>query len=75
MFLQESIPDTSRYMVLGYSITFIVMALYVLSLYIRNRNLNQDLSMLEDMDKSEMSEAGSAKRTGKKPAGSAKTRK
>ncbi len=51
MFFQESIPDTSRYMVLGYSITFVVMALYVFSLYIRHRNLNQDKAMLEEMDK------------------------
>jgi hypothetical protein len=27
------------------------MALYVASIYIRNRNLNQDVAMLEEMDK------------------------
>lgn len=51
MFFQESVPDTSRYMVMGYTIAFVVMALYVFSLYIRNRNLNQDLTALEEMDK------------------------
>jgi len=52
MFLQESPPDTSRYMVLGYSIAFVVMTIYVFSLYIRNRNLNRDKAILEEMDKS-----------------------
>ena len=51
MFLQEAIPDTSGYMIAGYAVAFIVMALYVLSLYLRNRNLNQDLTLLEEMDK------------------------
>jgi hypothetical protein len=52
MFLQTPTPDTSGYMIAGYAIAFIVMALYVASIYIRNRNLNQDVAMLEEMDKS-----------------------
>jgi len=51
MFLQETTPDTSGYMIAGYAIAFIVMALYVASIYIRTRNLNQDMTMLEEMDK------------------------
>ena len=51
MFFQEATPDTSGYMIAGYAIAFIVMALYVASIYIRNRNLNQDMTMLEEMDK------------------------
>jgi len=51
MFFQEATPDTSGYMIAGYAIAFIVMALYVASIYLRNRNLNQDMSMLEEMDK------------------------
>lgn len=51
MFLQATTPDTSGYMIAGYAIAFIVMALYVASLYIRNRNLNRDLTLLEEMDK------------------------
>ena len=51
MFLQTSIPDTSEYMILGYSVSFLVIGLYVLSLYIRTRNLKRDLSLLEEMDK------------------------
>lgn len=50
MFIQEFVPDTSRYMVLGFSVSFIVMALYVFSLYIRERNLQRDLALLEEMD-------------------------
>jgi hypothetical protein len=50
MFLQEATPDTSGYMIAGYAVAFIVMALYVLSIYLRSRNLNQDLTLLEEMD-------------------------
>ena len=51
MFFQEATPDTSGYMIAGYAIAFILMALYVASIYIRNRNLHQDMTMLEEMDK------------------------
>ena len=52
MFLQEATPDTSGYMIAGYAVAFLVMFFYVLSIYLRSRNLNQDLSLLEEMDKS-----------------------
>jgi len=51
MFFLEIPPDTSQYMVVGYAISFAVMLIYVASLFIRYRNLNRDLSMLEEMDK------------------------
>ena len=51
MFFLETPPNTSSYMVAGYAVAFGVMLIYVLSLYIRSRNLNRDLSMLEEMDK------------------------
>jgi len=51
MFLQTPAPDTSGYMIAGYAVAFIVMGLYVLSMYLRSRNLNQDRTMLEEMDK------------------------
>jgi CcmD family protein len=53
MFLQEATPDTSGYLIAGYAVAFIVMFVYVLSIYVRSRNLNQDLSLLEEMDKSD----------------------
>jgi hypothetical protein len=49
-FLQHSIPDTSKYMLAGYVIFFIVMILYPLSLYLRQRKLQKDLELLEDLD-------------------------
>lgn len=50
MFLQEITPDTSGYMIAGFIVAFVVMGLYVFSLYLRNRNLNQDLGLLEELD-------------------------
>ena len=52
MFFQESTPDTSGYMIAGYVIAFLVMGLYVASIYLRTRNLNQDMSTLEELEKS-----------------------
>ena len=43
----ETTPDTSGYMIAGYTIAFLVMGLYVFSMYLRYRNLNQDLETLE----------------------------
>jgi CcmD family protein len=51
MFFLETPPDTSGYMIAGYAIAFVVMLIYVASLILRYRNLNRDLSMLEEMDK------------------------
>jgi len=48
MFL-ETTPDTSGYMIAGYVIAFLTMGVYIASLYIRNRNLKQDLEILESM--------------------------
>jgi hypothetical protein len=48
----ESTPDTSAYMIAGYIVAFLVMGIYVLSLYIRNRNLKSELEILEEIDKS-----------------------
>ena len=46
-------PDTSFYMNLGYGFFFVVMGIYVASMYIRNRNLKRDLEMLESLEKEE----------------------
>ena len=51
MFFQEATPDTSGYMIAGYAIAFLVMALYVASMYLRSRNLNQDMTTLQELDK------------------------
>ena len=51
MFFLETPPNTSSYMVAGYAVAFGVMLIYVVSLFIRSRNLKRDLSTLEEMDK------------------------
>ena len=50
MFL-ETTTNTDGYMIAGYAVAFIVMALYVASIYLRSRNLNRDLTLLEELDK------------------------
>jgi hypothetical protein len=64
MFFQEVTPDTSGYMIAGYVISFVVMGLYVASMYLRSRNLKQDMTTLEELDKP----AASAPVAKKKPA-------
>jgi hypothetical protein len=48
-------------MIAGYVIAFLVMALYVASIYLRTRNLHQDLTILEEME-------NPAPDSGKRPA-------
>ncbi len=50
MFFQETTPDTSGYMIAGYAVFFIVSVIYLLSLFIRNRSLQRDLEILEELD-------------------------
>ena len=51
MFFQDTTPDTSAYMIAGYTVFFIVMSIYLLSLFLRSRNLKRDLSLLKDLQK------------------------
>lgn len=51
MFLQQAPADTGAYMIAGYAVIFGVMALYLISLVIRRRNLQQDLQVLEEIEK------------------------
>ncbi len=46
----ETYPDTSGYMIAGYIVSFLTMGIHVLSMYIRNKNLQRDLESLEGMD-------------------------
>ena len=50
MFFQEPIPNTVNYMIAGYIVAFVVLTVYVASLYIRNRNLKQDIAMLAELE-------------------------
>jgi hypothetical protein len=44
-------PDTVNFMILGYSVIFGVMALYLISLVVRFRNLRQDEKTLDELEK------------------------
>jgi hypothetical protein len=48
--VQQTLPaDTFNYMVAGYAVIFGSMLLYVLSLIIRRRSLEQDMSILSEL--------------------------
>ncbi len=46
----ETTPDTTAYMIAGYAVFFIVNAIYLVSLFVRNRSLRRDLETLEELD-------------------------
>jgi hypothetical protein len=48
--LQQMPPDTSSYMIAGFSVIFGTMLLYVSSLIIRWRNLEQDMTVLQELE-------------------------
>ncbi len=50
MFFQEAPANTTTYMIAGYAIIFGVMLLYIISLYLRNRNLERDLEVLQEIE-------------------------
>jgi hypothetical protein len=47
--LQEATPDTLGYMLFGYGVILGTMALFVLSLVSRFRNLRRDLELMEEV--------------------------
>lgn len=51
--LQQGPANTMNYMIAGYAVIFGVMLLYLASLVIRQRNLRQDMELLEDLEKAE----------------------
>lgn len=75
MFFQEATPDTSGYMIAGYAIAFLLMAIYVASLYLRSRNLEQDIAILNEMDKPKSSvEKSELRKNPARPAGNKSTK-
>ena len=50
MLFQDAPPDTSAYMIAGYTVFFVVSAIYLVSLVVRRRNLEQDLKTLESIE-------------------------
>lgn len=61
MFL-ETIPDTSGYMIAGYVFAFVVMGVYVFSLYLRNVNLKRDAETLESLQAEKSKKSSSPKK-------------
>jgi cytochrome c-type biogenesis protein CcmH/NrfF len=51
-FLQEGPAETTNYMLLGYGVIFLVLGIYIASLYIRSRNLKRDARLLEELEAS-----------------------
>lgn len=49
MILQQGPAETTDYMVFGYVVIFGSMLLYLISLYLRQRSLKQDLTLIEDL--------------------------
>jgi hypothetical protein len=77
MLLQETTPDTSAFMIAGYAVFSVIMALYLTSLLIRTRSLQRDLGTLETMQADNKATEGRARgprRTGRSaPAAPPKT--
>lgn len=46
-----SVPDTSQYFIAGHIVAFVVLGLYLLSLWLRYRNLQKDIETLTELDK------------------------
>ena len=45
-------PETTNYMIAGYIVIFGVMSVYVVSLFLRRRKLEQEIKILQELDNS-----------------------
>jgi hypothetical protein len=61
MFL-DTIPNTTGYMIAGYAVTFIVLGIYVFSMYLRNNNLKRDAETLESLQTEKKPKSKSTKK-------------
>lgn len=46
--------ETTNYMIAGYAVIFGVMLVYLVSLFVRWRNLKQDAALLQEMEDNEL---------------------
>ncbi len=46
-------PETTSFMIAGYAVIFVGFVLYLVSLFVRYRNLHQDEHMLDELEKKE----------------------
>lgn len=51
--LQEGPANTTGYMIAGYTVIFGSMLVYLVSLFLRARNLTQDYETLKDLENKE----------------------
>ncbi len=50
LLLQQAPAETTNYMIAGYAVIFSIMLLYVISIFVRRRNLRRDLEILTEVD-------------------------
>ena len=50
MFFQQGPAETTSYMILGFAVILGMMAVYILSLVVRIRNLARDKNMLDELE-------------------------
>ena len=53
MLFQDITPDTTNYMLLGYAVMIGLPLLYIVSLFIRRRNLERDKRLIESLQEDE----------------------
>ncbi len=52
-FLQDGPANTTSYMIAGYTVIFSMILIYIISLYVRHKNLLQDLEILQELEDQE----------------------
>jgi hypothetical protein len=50
MFLQQGPADTVNYMIMGFSVIFGAMVLYIVSLVVRVQSLRKDQAVLDEIE-------------------------
>jgi hypothetical protein len=53
MIFQTATPNTVNYLIAGYAVILSVIAIYLVSLYLRQRSMRQDMHLFEEMEKEE----------------------
>jgi len=48
--LQQAPAETTRFMIAGYAVIFSIMLAYVISIFIRRRNIKRELDMLKEIE-------------------------
>jgi len=50
IYLQQAPAETTKYMIAGYAVIFMIIFLYLVSMYIRFRNMKRAYKMFMDLD-------------------------